>query len=965
MVVQRHSSCYIFSFFGIFLHCFVCCFGSYFNCDPVNQGHYCLCSQSEPRVWDIQCPARILEVYPVALKLSISHLDPEEANLRIVCDPNKSHFGWRLVQGVDFDNDITFSITSLEISYCPLISTVLKLDPEDIQSFSYQSWRENVTFPPDFLKVMPNLENLDLTNNDLDSLPSFQDLQFLTRLQLFSNRLTTIPNDTFTHNFHLEEIRLGSNRLSKLDMTIFPSSLIFLDLADNRITTITNQSFVNLFGLQVLNLNSNPLEHVESGVFSPLKNLTELSLDYSKLLSPPVLKNLPKLTNLSISYSLFSSTHELVTTLTPLLLQKEDTEVTTGNSETTNFYTSTTPLTTMTSPPDYKEDGDGEVISENETPGGRSDADDGDDYESNNNSKQKTKVISEELIGDLYSLRKLILINDDLKSLTWLGYLPNLTDLVLSRNQLQVIPSGFFRNLPSVVYVDFSKNSINELNEMDARFMTYLDLSNNFLRILDHDYFKHLRQLRVLLLSTNKASGIEYVHPRTFQNLESLTILDLSNNRISFETGPPSMTHAMRTGGLDMMMMAMSSTMMPTTTMSAGSDEVEEKLDEIQPHNQSPLQYLTKVERINLKNNLINKVFMDWTFVPTNLKSLDLSRNQIKSLHPRDLYFVSQDVRFDLRYNEIADVDMDFADLLLDPLENKNVVVLLDGNPIDCDCHAISFKKFSVKSYHLQYSDLRCASPPTLEGRKFSEIEAKDLRCMLSQSCPIGCSCWELPSENLIKMDCNSLNFLSSQNVTSLKNFTDVYEPLEFEIDISNRNMQHITESITQSITSQFRFVNLTQSGLLSLDFLAGLHPSNNVTKFALSKNRFKCDGCKFQKLWWTNFKRIVDIRNVTCILGENDGSNEGQTLFFQDIVRSSMCSENAISDEIRWLVISLAIVIPVIISTMICMTRLHKGRGNTNASSKIRRLESMVGSQSRAYATTRSKVVDLDSSNF
>lgn len=68
MVVQRHSSCYIFSFFGIFLHCFVCCFGSYFNCDPVNQGHYCLCSQSEPRVWDIQCPARILEVYPVALK---------------------------------------------------------------------------------------------------------------------------------------------------------------------------------------------------------------------------------------------------------------------------------------------------------------------------------------------------------------------------------------------------------------------------------------------------------------------------------------------------------------------------------------------------------------------------------------------------------------------------------------------------------------------------------------------------------------------------------------------------------------------------------------------------------------------------------------------------------------------------------------------------------------------------------
>lgn len=87
-----------------------------------------------------------------------------------------------------------------------------------------------------------------------------------------------------------------------------------------------------------------------------------------------------------------------------------------------------------------------------------------------------------------------------------------------------------------------------------------------------------------------------------------------------------------------------------------------------------------------------------------------------------DSVFVSlRDVRFDLRYNEIADVDMDFAELLLDPLENKNVVVMLDGNPLHCDCHAIAFKKFAVKSYHLQYSDLRCASPENLRERKFAE----------------------------------------------------------------------------------------------------------------------------------------------------------------------------------------------------------------------------------------------------
>jgi hypothetical protein len=64
---------------------------------------------------------------------------------------------------------------------------------------------------------------------------------------------------------------------------------------------------------------------------------------------------------------------------------------------------------------------------------------------------------------------------------------------------------------------------------------------------------------------------------------------------------------------------------------------------------------------------------------------------------------------------------MDFAELLLEPLENKNVVVLLDGNPLHCDCQAIAFKKFAVKSYHLQYSELICASPENLKGKKFGE----------------------------------------------------------------------------------------------------------------------------------------------------------------------------------------------------------------------------------------------------
>lgn len=58
----------------------------------------------------------------------ISPYHQEEASLRVICDPSINEFKWRMVQGLDFGHDnITFDVTSLEISYCPLIPTeVLK-----------------------------------------------------------------------------------------------------------------------------------------------------------------------------------------------------------------------------------------------------------------------------------------------------------------------------------------------------------------------------------------------------------------------------------------------------------------------------------------------------------------------------------------------------------------------------------------------------------------------------------------------------------------------------------------------------------------------------------------------------------------------------------------------------------------------------------------------------------------------
>lgn len=78
-------------------------------------------------------------------------------------------------------------------------------------------------------------------------------------------------------------------------------------------------------------------------------------------------------------------------------------------------------------------------------------------------------------------------------------------------------------------------------------------------------------------------------------------------------------------------------------------------------------------------------------------------------------------------------------------------------------------------------------------------MSENDLTCTIVDNCPRGCNCIELPSENLIKINCYSIEFIREFGA-SLRNFTESHDSYEFEVNLSGKQLQTLNESLIQGI---------------------------------------------------------------------------------------------------------------------------------------------------------------------
>lgn len=156
--------------------------------------------------------------------------------------------------------------------------------------------------------IDPETQVLDVTNNDLKSLPSqvfhsanitnlqklylrgcklsriesraFEGLTNLVELDLSNNRLAQVPSESFAQTPFLRDLVLANNPLNRVTNGAFrrTQNLVKLDLSFTGLVEIDPKGFAGLESLESLKLNNNALKTFRPGIFDSLKKLASIEL---------------------------------------------------------------------------------------------------------------------------------------------------------------------------------------------------------------------------------------------------------------------------------------------------------------------------------------------------------------------------------------------------------------------------------------------------------------------------------------------------------------------------------------------------------------------------------------------------------------------------------------------------------------------------------------------------------------
>lgn len=489
-----------------------------------------------------------------------------------------------------------------------------------------------------------------------------------------------------------------------------------------------------------------------------------------------------------------------------------------------------------------------------------------------------------------------------------LSYLSNVS---LDRCRLKSIPDNLFTNSKNLTNIDISYNSLTSLSDIlfkDLINLKVLLIHHNNLTFIPNKLFISLSSLEILDLSFN---GIDNISEDLFSGLKNLKNLNMANNKLQLiDYNAFSRTNNLVSINLANNLLSFS---LPTFDDSYGS--------------YSPFKNLPMVKYLNLANNSLINIFADWRLSLLTLKNLDLSHNRIKdvSIHG-NLHFLSNNIVVDLRHNLISRIDLVKAEQMAmqksnDQVNGKDVVkILLDDNPLHCDCSAYHFVKYLDgtlnpnvnKMVQLVANNLSCVSPPQLKGVQISKVDPKLLVCSLdhpesaTKHCPKECNCDVRIFDTALIVNCSYADLMDVPPLVNLSasklNFTELY--IQGNHLSSLPNMSHIGYTYVRKINAEFNniselslnnippHIEVLQLAHNNLSFISSsvfkaLRNKTKIQKLTLGSNPWMCNCFSTELLSYmqSNYQTVEGLQNITCFGKKWSELSTGELCPFQNTV--------------------------------------------------------------------------------
>lgn len=228
----------------------------------------------------------------------------------------------------------------------------------------------------------------------------------------------------------------------------------------------------------------------------------------------------------------------------------------------------------------------------------------------------------------------------------------------------------------------------------------------------------------------------------------------------------------------------------------------------------------------------------------------------------------------------------------------KKIMILLDDNPLICDCQIYQFLRYLESNEYLspdnilnlKMDNLFCKEPDWLYNKHLVDLSSKSLKCLIDEphnwnaECPDKCECWIRPENSAYLIDC------SGKNLTQAPKLIKAPDDYFIEINLSNNyltNMpplnrygyekvtvmllssNHILNIPIEPLSMHIRVLSLNDNYLKTIDpqVLNDFKNSKNLINLTLHNNKWSCD-CNdrnFLQFIQTEGSRLRDLQEVTC----------------------------------------------------------------------------------------------------